>query len=282
CEFTSDRRRLNDSDALLFNIRNLESSWGYDLPSEPRKIKQVWVAHSAEPPQHTYPHPANFPSVFNWTSFVRADSDVPLYYKKMMRSDELRTNQRVIWRNTSVPKLPVISEKRALASWLVSNCNTYSRRERYVQRLKSFVKVAIYGQCWGRNCNRAENQSACLEEVKKHIFYLSFENALCTGYVTEKFWNALVWGMIPVVMADRASIEQVAPPGSYIHVEDFDSPEELARHLRNVSQDQALYQSYFKWRKTHVLVADYFCDLCSRLYTWDGHLQTYKDFGGWF
>jgi hypothetical protein len=51
-------------------------------------------------------------------------------------------------------------------------------------------------------------------------FHLSFENSLCEDYVTEKFFNAMGSGMIPVVL-NGANMSRIAPTHSYIDVKDF-------------------------------------------------------------
>ena len=39
-----------------------------------------------------------------------------------------------------------------------------------------------------------------------------------------------------------------APYKSYIHVDDFDSPKELAEFLHKLDEDDQLYNEYFKWK----------------------------------
>ena len=39
-----------------------------------------------------------------------------------------------------------------------------------------------------------------------------------------------------------------APYKSYIHVDDFDGPKELAEYLHKLDQDDQLYNEYFKWK----------------------------------
>lgn len=50
-------------------------------------------------------------------------------------------------------------------------------------------------------------------------------------------------------MGARASeYAALAPHNSYVHVEEFASPEELAAYLRRLDEDDNLYNSYFKWK----------------------------------
>ena len=53
--------------------------------------------------------------------------------------------------------------------------------------------------------------------------YISFENSLCEDYVTEKFWRPIRNHQLPLIM-NGADMSKVAPPHSYLHVDDFESP----------------------------------------------------------
>ncbi|PIK51336.1 putative alpha-(1,3)-fucosyltransferase 5-like [Apostichopus japonicus] len=46
----------------------------------------------------------------------------------------------------------------------------------------------------------------------------------------------------------KMDYEQLVPPNSFIHADDFSSMKDLAEHILRVSKDQALYDSYFKWK----------------------------------
>ena len=41
--------------------------------------------------------------------------------------------------------------------------------------------------------------------------------------------------------ARREDYERVAPPHSFIHVDDFESPFQLAAYLKRLDKDEALY-----------------------------------------
>ena len=40
----------------------------------------------------------------------------------------------------------------------------------------------------------------------------------------------------------------MAPPNSYIHVEDFDTPHELAKYLDYLDKNETAYAEYHQWR----------------------------------
>ena len=87
---------------------------------------------------------------------------------------------------------------RKLIFWLVSHCGTGIKREEYVEKLKEFVDVDIYGKCTNNECSKKGNE--CFENLSKdYMFYLAFENSICDEYATEKFfrfdcgtWNKVV------------------------------------------------------------------------------------------
>ena len=62
---------------------------------------------------------------------------------------------------------------------------------------------------------------SCLTPYK---FYLAFENSNCKEYITEKFWRTLNRTFaVPIVMGS-GNYKELAPPNSFIHVDDFASP----------------------------------------------------------
>lgn len=48
--------------------------------------------------------------------------------------------------------------------------------------------------------------------------------------------------------AKASEYAAAAPHNSYIHVEEFAGPEELATYLHRLDKDDNLYNSYFKWK----------------------------------
>jgi len=72
---------------------------------------------------------------------------------------------------------------------------------------------------------------------------------MCKDYISEKFWaKAMSRHVVPVVMGPpREDYEKVAPPNSFIHVDDFGSVQELAQYLLKLSKNDTLYGKYIRW-----------------------------------
>lgn len=161
--------------------------------------------------------------------------------------------------------------KSKKVAWFVSNCGKNVKNNRYqvAQELSKFISVDTYGKCGNLTCPRS-NQDGCFDLLRTdYKFYLSFENANCSWYITEKFFkNALMNDVIPIVMGGRREeYERLGPPNSFIHVNDFESVESLAKYLKLLDEDDTLYNSYFRWKSSGKLVGDTFeCRLCAILH----------------
>ena len=125
----------------------------------------------------------------------------------------------------------------------------------------------------------------CLSLVeKKYKFYLSFENAFCDDYVTEKFWRILGLQVIPVVLGG-ANYSEIAPKKSFINVNDFQSPAELAKYLLYLDANVTAYAEYFEWKKyfdRFEASPKVFCNLCEALNDEQLKEKVYSDFKHWW
>jgi len=77
--------------------------------------------------------------------------------------------------------------------------------------------------------------------------------------------------MLPIVMGARPrDYAKVAPPHSYIHVDNFAGPQELAKYLHLLSNNDTKYEEYFQWRQTrdiksYINNGQFWCRLCTLL-----------------
>ena len=169
-----------------------------------------------------------------------------------------------------------ICRSRRLVAWSVSNCyKTPSRRNEVVHELHKYIPIDIYGDCGSFNCTPYTSLCDSGLQCHKYLgneykFYLAFENSLCQDYITEKFFDSLYVGMVPVVYG-YGDYSRVAPKGSYIDASDFPTMKSLADYLLYLDRTPHEYEKYFEWRKFYRVEVSYFkqawCSLCKTLWT---------------
>ena len=187
-----------------------------------------------------------------WQIFIyRLDSDISIPYGWVLPRQQsnqpkvLRLEHVRHWDNfdhtqfaASIHRKPMkfrgLAHRPKGIAWIVSNCNSNSDRERYVNKLRNYVQVDIYGNCGDRLCSgNGSNPQTCAEEIEQnYMFYLSFENSFCNHYVTEKLWFWLTKDIVPVVMG-QAEYTAITPPHSIIDTANYPEPAQLAGCLFN-------------------------------------------------
>ena len=185
-EMTYDKQRFLQSDLVIFHAAggNMPSVDHLKSLSKNRPAKQRWVYQTMEGPLVT-PDPAPLNGLFNATWTYRGDSEfsaaysayVPLFPEEA--ADRMKT------------MIDYSQGKTKLVAWLVSNCGSQLRMA-FVRELMKYINVDVYGSCssaFGQrlSCSKS-GEKDCLKHYK---FYLSFENALCKDYITEKYWDHL-------------------------------------------------------------------------------------------
>ena len=159
CRTTRDRRLLNRSDAVIFHIIDMELT---DMPTI-RRADQRWIFYSMEAPNFTPNILKGLANVFNWTMTYRTDSDVYLGYD-MVQSEETFVKfpqLRLMGSKANITKTanrtverwrPLVRGKTKKVAWFVSHCWTAGKREKYVDQLKKYIDVDVYGWCGDLKC----------------------------------------------------------------------------------------------------------------------------------
>lgn len=263
---------LGEANLNLSNFDAMIYAHDYDgrnaiLTEIPGNVKQIY--YLLEPPRKSS---LSFYKYSIVSSYYRG-SDIVIPYSKWVSFDNDKLDyfydgnrpQNKIVRN-------FIAGKTKFAVAVISNCNTNNNRWRYIYELQKYISIDIFGRCGTALPCEISKSTKCLRNiVSEYKFYLSFENSNCRDYITEKlFTNALKNDILPVVMgAHPDDYVYAAPPKSYIHVEDFHSPEHLAKYLIIVSNNESLYNEYFQWQGTGFFynsLKDIFCRLCGMLF----------------
>ncbi|KAI8509180.1 Alpha-(1,3)-fucosyltransferase 7 [Branchiostoma belcheri] len=267
CIFSKYREDIYKADAVLFEVSQLPKDYNSSAMPTVRYPHQHWIWYRTECPNYRSINFETYRSVFNWTISYRADSDSSGIWGSLYK-----TYQRVKDEGVD-PNKDYTAGKKKLAVWFISKCNTQANRIAYATELVKHMHIDVYGRC-GTNDVCAKKKFKCMNDIiRQYKFYIAFENMKCKEYLTEKFWrNALENDVVPVVLgANRSDYERLAPPHSYIHVDDFNSPKELADYLKMLADDKDRYNAYFKWKtippppKNMPLEEGRWCNLCREL-----------------
>ena len=111
-----------------------------------------------------------------------------------------------------------------------------------------FGKVDVFGQGWPLNLALPEVEakqegadlfSLKMRQYEKYKFALCMENTWSPYYVTEKIWQAILAGCLPIYYAGPThTIYQDFPKNSFIDFFDFEHPAQLFDLVENMSQEE--------------------------------------------
>ncbi|XP_055306006.1 glycoprotein 3-alpha-L-fucosyltransferase A-like [Sitodiplosis mosellana] len=219
CRFLVNKSDAETADFLMFG--------GQHQPINLKRTpNQIYAFYRLESPIHW---PDKYPKsiIYNWTITYRHDSTIPIPYSKWAYYDP---------KITHMPQTRNFAQNRTKkVAWMVSNCEAHNDRDVYVRELQKYIQVDVYGKCGTFNCTDTDK---CLRQfAKDYKFYLGFENSHCADYVTEKVYRNSLGrgGIIPVVLgARKEDYERQLPYKSFIYVEDFATPKDLAEYLHKI------------------------------------------------
>lgn len=117
-------------------------------------------------------------------------------------------------------------------------------REHYVQDL---ADITVYGQGWNKYQNhprirvghakhRAQDEQSTVDILRKYTFVLIIENTDADGYVSEKLYDALIAGCIPIYYGNNNARVNI-PADVYVDLRKFDTSKALQEYLDGLSID---------------------------------------------
>ena len=182
CELTSNKSRVAEASALVIHGRDVE-----EMPTSGEFDSIPWIFHVNENPMYTRAwRDESIMARFNYLATYRLDSDFPC--PQFLK-----------------PKLtkPVpFRQKTSLAIAIYSHCE--DTRSLYLFRLMKHMQIDSYGKCL-RNKPRIPKRGPSYDSLQIvmaiYKFTFVFPNSDCDYYITEKLYNALSSGSVPVWMA---------------------------------------------------------------------------------
>jgi len=151
------------------------------------------------------------------------------------------------------------------AAFVASTCHrgrNAPKREEVVTALQKLYRVDSLGKCHKSpprpDMVKLEMGRTALETLRlkqhaisKYLFYLAFENNIEPGYVTEKIFDALIAGTVPIYLGASEDCKKMLPhPKAAIFLADFnDNVDQLVDYLKILSKNETAYEEHRSWRR---------------------------------
>jgi hypothetical protein len=231
-ELTEDRRRLREADVVVFHLPTL-----HRLLLPRKRPGQIWAAWYMECEQHyRRMQNAHFMSRFELKLCYRQDADIMVSYVPFEFAQQ------------PLPRLPSPQHQHLCCSFISGRADR-SGRGAYLRELAKHLEVHEYGRLGNRTIPNDKGRASKLETLSRYRFCLAFENAIAPDYVTEKFYDPLLAGSVPVYLGAPNVAEFAPVEGCYINAADFAGPAELAGYLLQLARDEPAYNRYLDWRE---------------------------------
>jgi hypothetical protein len=186
-------------------------------------------------------------------------------------------------------------------SYVASDCHkrdsANSNRDNIVQQLRdNDIRVDGLGKCMrspigpeGISLQHTHdsryNQILKIGTIGKFMFNMAFENSIEPGYVTEKPYDALHGGSVPVYLGDSEHLKKLLPhPKAAIFVSDYnDNIKLLSDYLKYLMTNETAYEEHREWKNNFnyytyisdkpLLKKSWFCNICK----WAVHTAKYNE-----
>eukprot|EP01034_Spumella_vulgaris_P032079 gene32079-39625_t len=153
-------------------------------------------------------------------------------------------------------------------TYVASDCGGNEHRDSVVRRMRELgLRVDGLGECMHsigpekieltRVEDTATNLKAKRAVIGRFLFNMAFENSIEPGYVTEKPWDALMAGTVPVYLGDAIHLKALLPhPKAAIFVADYPNITALVDHLKYLAGNETAYEEHRSWRLNFTVEAN--------------------------
>jgi hypothetical protein len=180
----------------------------------------------------------------------------------------------------------VLKKKKKFGVWMSGHCPVPSHRKAYIQELKKYIKVDMFGRCGTHVCKtRSPVLGECLRDFsQEYKFFFSFENNICEDYTTEKVFNIYLGNLdvIPVINGPSTAPEYL-PKGTFLSALDFPSPKALAEKLKEIDSNEALFTQYLREKDKYMdidnreVFLESMCKICDIMDRTNGKPERHND-----
>lgn len=231
---TLDQRYMERAFAVVFHIPVLREHLYSDLE---KPEGQFWISWNMEP-ESKVPLLENetFRSFFDLRMDYHPEADVVCPYYAGFKPD------------VATPVDPLGKKNRVCM--LISSGVNQSRREEYLAELMKYTRIDSYGRLFHNTDMGGEDQGwdSKVALYSQYKFVIAFENSVLEDYVTEKLYDPLLAGTVPIYLGAPNVEEYLPGDDCVVRADRFDSPKELAQYLERCYTDDEEYLKHYRWR----------------------------------
>lgn len=235
--FSDNVNHFSKSDIVIFHMPGLTVS--DDIFKIKKKKSQVWVFVNFESESnYEWQYGEKIISMFDITVTYKMNSTIPLPYTTLDLLDDIFK--------------PAEKKGFFINSFISSDVNK-SLRIDFLEELMQYLDVHAYGRIFqNRTVRKDLGFKTKIKIISNYKFTLALENSIDYDYVTEKFFDPLRAGSVPVYLG-APNIEDFAPGDQcFVNVDSFSTIKELSQYLIECDNDKSLYERHFYW-KNHPL-----------------------------
>nr|CAD1822554.1 unnamed protein product [Ananas comosus var. bracteatus] len=133
----------------------------------------------------------------------------------------------------------------ALAAAFISNCGARNFRLQALEMLEKLnIKIDSYGSCHRNRDGRVDK----LQTLRRYKFSLAFENSNEEDYVTEKFFQSLVAGAVPVVVGAPNILDFGPSSRSVLHIKELSDVPSVAKTMKFLASNPNAFNQSVRWK----------------------------------
>lgn len=185
----------------------------------------------------------NILNLFNFSATFSRHSDVPFPLRYLHTVDHLISVEYYV----ATPAKNTYLRNIAPILYIQSECNCSTERDAYVKELMKFQKIDSYGKCLNNRklpLSAQSNSEHLLKFIGFYKFVIVIEDSICEDYISEKFWQALLAGVVPIYFGSLSAKDWFPNNKSAILLQDFPTPQLLSDYINKLMKDDNLYDEY--------------------------------------
>lgn len=232
---TLDRKYKDQAFAIVFYMPGLNEHVYSDLD---KPEGQIWIRWNMEPEtRFGWMLDEELDDIFDLRMDYHSYAEVVCPYYANFKSGKISRDINPAMKKNKV-------------CMLISSAVNQSKREEYLKELMQYTGVDSYGRLFRNSSMPGEDKGweSKIDLYGQYKFVVAFENSILEDYVTEKLYDPLLAGAVPVYLGAPNVQDFVPGDKCLVNAADFASARELADYINLCYEDEEEYMSYHQWR----------------------------------